>query len=105
MAASTEAGLTTNLRLYIKGRGGYVNKNHGGPNSVGRPDLEGCYRGFYFGFEVKLPGKERNLTKLQAKNLEEIRKAGGVASVVTCKKDVTLLIDLIDRLADEIGKE
>lgn len=103
MPASTESALTTNLRLLLKQKGAYVNKNHGGPNSQGRPDLEGCYRSLHFGVEVKLPGKEGNVTKLQQKNLDAIDQAGGFAVVVTNRRQVLDLINEMDQLADSIG--
>jgi len=103
MAVSNESRLTNSLRLLLKKHGAYVNKNHGGPNSQGRPDLEGCYRGLHFGFEVKMPGKESNVTPLQQKNLEAISEAGGMASVVSTKSDVRTLIRAMDNLADHCG--
>lgn len=103
MAASTESALTTNLRLLLKKHGAYVNKNHGGPNSQGRPDLEGGYRGLHFGMEVKLPGKEGNVTKLQQKHLESIDAAGGFAYVVTSRREVLDALKEMDKLADHCG--
>lgn len=101
MAPSTEARLVTSMRELLKAEGAYVNKNHGGPNSQGRPDLEGCYRGLHFVIEVKLPGKEKNLTKLQRKNLEAAKDAGSHAIVATARKQVTKLLQDIDRRLDE----
>lgn len=103
MAPSTESALTTSLRLYAASRGAYVNKNHGGPNSQGRPDLEGCYRCLHFGAEVKLPGKERNVTKLQQKNLNGINMAGGFGWVITSKSGMAHLLDEMDKVADAAG--
>jgi len=102
MASSTEAALTTTLRLLAKKRGAYINKNHGGPNSQGRPDLEGCYRSLHFGVEVKLPGKEKNVTKLQYKNLVSIDQAGGFARVVVNRAQMIYLFDEMDELADRL---
>lgn len=103
MAASTESALTTNLRLLAKKRGAYINKNHGGPNSQGRPDLEGGYRGLHFGVEVKMPGKEKNVTKLQQKNLDAIEAAGGYAEVVTNRSQMIKFFDFLDSCADDHG--
>lgn len=59
-------------------------RNHGGPHSIrGLPDIVGCSEGFMFAFEVKLPGKEKNLTKLQAKKLRDLADAGAITAVVT----------------------
>lgn len=58
-------------------------KIHGGRYQAGIPDIIGCHQGDFFGLEVKLPGKERNLTKLQALILSRIKRAGGIAAMVT----------------------
>lgn len=100
MAPSTESALTSSIRAYLKGAGCYVNKNHGGPNSQGRPDLEGCYRGLHFGLEVKLPGKLKNVTKLQTKNLLEIEAAEGYAAVISSVADAKLMIRELDQVLD-----
>jgi hypothetical protein len=96
MAPSTESALTSSIRAFLKGAGCYVNKNHGGPNSQGRPDLEGCYRGYHFGLEVKLPGKLKNVTKLQQKNLDEIEAAGGYAEVVSSVDEARKMVAVMD---------
>jgi hypothetical protein len=105
MPPSNESALTNSFRKYLKDEGAYVNKNHGGPNSQGRPDLEGCYRGLHFGIEVKMPGKEKNLTKLQAHNLVGIRAAGGMTLVATTLQQVKDFVKLLDDQADYAGFE
>lgn len=52
----------------------------GGYGSSGVPDFLVCYRGQFFGLECKANGGKT--TALQEKNLEDIRKNGGVAFVV-----------------------
>jgi hypothetical protein len=100
MAPSTESALTSSIRAYLKGVGCYVNKNHGGPNSQGRPDLEGCFLGYHFGLEVKLPGKLKNVTKLQQKNLDEIREAGGYSDVISSVADAKDMIGYLEMQHD-----
>jgi Holliday junction resolvase len=57
---------------------------HGGPHGVrGLPDIVGCSQGFFFAFEVKLPGKKNTLTMIQAKKLRDLEEAGGIVAVVT----------------------
>lgn len=52
--------------------------------TVGLLDIEGgCYEGYYFTLEVKLPGKEKNLTARQAYRIQEVREHGGIADVVS----------------------
>lgn len=59
-------------------------RNHGGPHSIrGLPDIVGCSEGFMFALEVKLPGREGNLTPLQAKKLRDLEAAGAITAVVT----------------------
>lgn len=82
----TEATLTNNIRKKIKANGHFVWKAKGDPRQTkGIPDLCGVRApdGRFFGIEVKLPGKEKNLTVNQAVMLDRIGKAGGIAVVVT----------------------
>jgi hypothetical protein len=95
---STEAALSASCVKIINARGGYARKNHGDSRvRKGRPDIEGCYRGHHLGLEVKLPGKENNVTPLQKKELDAIRAAGGIARVVSSTTHVRLLLDNIDK--------
>jgi len=52
----------------------------GGYGKSGVPDIVGCYKGFFFGFEGKA-GKNV-ATPLQEKNLKEINHAGGFDLIV-----------------------
>lgn len=86
----TEAALTNKIRLALKGDGCYVFKARGDPRQTkGIPDLVGCRRndGKFFGLEVKVPGRENTLTPNQAENLKRIRRAGGIAAVVTSREE------------------
>jgi hypothetical protein len=59
-------------------------KIHGGPHQrAGLPDIVGVRRGRFFGLEVKLPGKEKSLTTLQAATLKKVHEAGGISVMVT----------------------
>jgi len=91
-----EATLTKNLGALIRKRGGWARKTHGGIHGAGWPDLICVYRGVPLWLEVKLPGKEKNLTNLQAQVLREAKAAGAVALVVTSRSQVTALLDKID---------
>lgn len=79
----TEPDLVRKIKKALIAEGAYAAKIHGGRFSVGVPDLLVCHDGRFFAFEVKLPGKEGNLTELQRNNLLSIRKAGGIAWVIT----------------------
>lgn len=52
----------------------------GGYGKSGVPDIVGCYKGLFFGIECKA-GKGKP-TPLQAKNLKDIRAAGGMDMVI-----------------------
>jgi penicillin-binding protein-related factor A (putative recombinase) len=52
----------------------------GGYGRSGVPDIVGCYRGMFFGIEVKA-GKNKP-TALQMRNLQEIEAQDGIALVV-----------------------
>lgn len=59
----------------------------GGSQMRGVPDIVGCYRGLFVGFEVKRPvvGK---ISALQAHRIEQIKAAKGHAFVVYGVEDV-----------------
>jgi Holliday junction resolvase len=80
----TEAQLTKKIIDALKEEGAFAVKIHGGTfQSRGLPDVIGLMKCFFFGLEVKLPGKEDTITKLQIKKLRDIQKAGGIAAMVT----------------------
>ena len=80
-----EAALVRRIIIALEKKvGGFWVKIHGGPfQRAGIPDIIGCCEGRFFGFEVKLPKKENNLTKLQQHILTLINQAGGCAIMVT----------------------
>ena len=59
----------------------------GGSQMRGVPDIVGCYRGLFVGFEVKRPVVGR-VSELQKHRIEQIRSAGGQAFVVYGVEDV-----------------
>lgn len=100
-----ESALTTKIRQYLVARGAYVHKTHGGPNSQGYPDLEGCYRGLFLGLEVKMPGKEKNVTDLQAHQLARINEAGGYGAVISSTAQAHAVLDLLDKRLRKMRNE
>jgi hypothetical protein len=83
MARQPEGKLQGKIRKELEEDGAYVNKNHGGQFSSGRPDIEGCLKGYHFGLEVKMPGRENTVTKHQQYHLDCIAEAGGISAVVS----------------------
>lgn len=59
----------------------------GGSQMRGVPDIVGCYRGLFVGFEVKRPVVGR-ISELQKHRIEQIKSAGGQAFVVYGVEDV-----------------
>lgn len=49
--------------------------------SAGVSDLLACYKGRFIAIEVKAPGKRGNLSDAQARFLDAVEKAGGIAIV------------------------
>jgi hypothetical protein len=80
----SEARLRTNIVKRLSGYAGWWVVTHGGQYQMGGlPDIIGCYKGYFYGLEVKLPGKEYTLTERQSYRLKQIRMAGGKAAMVT----------------------
>lgn len=98
---STESDLVAAMKKALTKRvGGKWIKIHGGPyQEKGLSDLLGCVNGRFIAIEVKLPGKERKLTKYQSKFLEEIESQGGLAFLAS---DIEQAIQLIGGDPNEI---
>lgn len=81
------------LKLEVK-FGGSWNKIHGGAyQASGMSDIIGCVQGNFVALEVKIPGRENTLTKLQSKFLEEIRQAGGIAAMITSPEQALKIVE------------
>ena len=75
---------------------GYWRHAHGNVfTPAGLPDIFGCYKGRFCGFEVKTPGGG-DATNLQEYNLEKIRQSGGVAAVIRSYADAYAILAEID---------
>lgn len=62
----------------------YAFRVHGGPNQKkGTLDITGCYKGYFFSIEQKMPDKRNNVTDIQAANIRKIDAAGGIVGVAT----------------------
>lgn len=98
MAVQREAALSRKIVQALRDREAWAIKTHGDPRQRrGLPDVIGCYKSVMIGLEVKLPGKETTVTPLQADTLANIRRARGVARVVTSVEEAEKLLRLIDR--------
>ena len=61
----------------------------------GLPDIIGCYKGRYTAFEVKRDAAGKP-TPLQKFKMEQIRAAGGIATLIYTAEQATNLLDRID---------
>lgn len=83
-----EAALRTKIVKALRRYSGWWMVTHGGMyTSRGIPDIMGCYAGRLVGFEVKTPERVHTLTERQARCLADIKRAGGIAAVITSVDD------------------
>lgn len=76
----------------------WIFKSHGGPDQVrGLPDLIGTYRGAFVAMEVKKPGGQA--TDLQAFTMQQIRAAGGFATVIHSFDEAQDFLGTVPKLA------
>ncbi len=81
--------------MYLDKRGGFWIKIHGSVfQMAGIPDLIGCYRGRFIGFEVKRPGL--GATLIQQYVMGRITAAGGVTAVIHSIEEAVPYLDRID---------
>lgn len=92
-----EKAVVKRIQNYLTSIGAYHVKTTG-VRIAGTPDILACYRGRFIAIEVKRPGNEKGITKLQEKRLKEVVKAGGVSIIAT---DVQQVKDLIAKLFEE----
>lgn len=91
-----EGTLSGKMARRVRDRGGWCRKVHGGTYGAGWPDLMGVYKGIALCIEVKLPGKERTVTELQAETLRDLQAAGALALVLTSMRQLNHVLDCID---------
>lgn len=84
MAATPEGRVKAKIKAYLQSIPGcwYYMPVSNGMGRVGCPDLLVCIAGQLFAFEVKAPGKRRNTTPNQDREIEWINFSGGIAIVV-----------------------
>lgn len=96
MASGPETRLQKRIQDRVKEvfPSAYLFKVHGGPyQKRGLPDLMGCINGRLIGIEVKVPGKEKNVTKLQQNQINQINAAGGYAFVSTDPEQAVQILE------------
>ena len=99
-----ESYFQTKIIEYLKAkyRCSFVRKiSAGAYTQGGTPDILFIYKGRYIGFEVKRP-YFGTISKLQLQTMRSIRKAGGVAEVVTYVSEVEKIMEIVKKEVDAI---
>jgi len=95
---ATEAQIQKKIKTYLEREEAYIIKTIA-TSHAGVPDIIGCYRGQFFGIEVKHPDRKDNVSKLQQYNIDKIVDAGGLAIVAWDVAQVKQLLKDLDELA------
>jgi hypothetical protein len=83
MAMTPEGRVKKQVKEYLKSIGAwYYMPVSNGMGRVGCPDILVCYQGLFMAFETKAPGKIRNVTANQQREIDDILRVNGLARVV-----------------------
>ena len=78
-----EGKVKKKVKEYLKEIGAwYYMPVSNGMGRVGCPDIHVCYKGLFMAFETKAPGKIKNVTANQEREIRDIVSANGLALVV-----------------------
>jgi len=78
-----EGKVKKQVKEYLKSIGAwYYMPVSNGMGRVGCPDILVCYQGLFMAFETKAPGKIRNVTANQQREIDDILRVNGLARVV-----------------------
>jgi hypothetical protein len=64
-------------------------------NGEGLPDLILCYRGYFVACELKAPGEQNQVTKIQWIRIREILKSGGIATIISSLHSFVFFLERI----------
>jgi hypothetical protein len=83
MAMTPEGKVKKKVKEYLQSIGAwYYMPVTNGMGRVGCPDILVCYKGLFMAFETKAPGKIKNVTANQEREIRDIQSAYGLAVVV-----------------------
>ena len=83
MAMTPEGKVKKKVKEYLQSIGAwYYMPVSNGMGRVGCPDILVCYKGLFMAFETKAPGKIKNVTPNQEREINAIICANGLALVV-----------------------
>lgn len=101
MGMTPEGKVKKAVKEYLKSIGAwYYMPVSNGMGRVGCPDILVCYKGLFMAFETKAPGKIKNVTANQEREITDILRANGLALVVD---DVQQVKDAINDKIIEAG--
>tara|TARA_R100000951_G_scaffold56281_1_gene47276 strand:- start:301 stop:609 length:309 start_codon:yes stop_codon:yes gene_type:complete len=102
MAMTPEGKVKKKVKEYLQSIGAwYYMPVSNGMGRVGCPDILVCYKGLFMAFETKAPGKIKNVTANQQREIDEIQRANGLAHVVDDVEQVKSLLDTLERKPDD----
>ena len=91
-----EAKVKKKVKEYLQSVGAwYYMPVSNGMGRVGCPDILVCYLGYFLAFETKAPGKIKNVTPNQLREINGIQRANGLAHVVD---DVAQVREIIENV-------
>lgn len=101
MAMTPEGKVKKKVKEYLQSIGAwYYMPVTNGMGRVGCPDILVCYKGLFMAFETKAPGKIKNVTANQEREINDIISAYGLALVVD---DVEQVKEAINAKVIEAG--
>ena len=96
MAMTPEGKVKKKVKEYLQSIGAwYYMPVSNGMGRVGCPDILVCYKGMFMAFETKAPGKIKNVTANQQREIDGIQRANGLAHVVDDVEQVKSLIGTV----------
>ena len=99
---TSEKHITNRIMKFLKDRGCYAVKQHGGRfGRAGVPDIICCYCGAFVAFEVKSSRPGATTSPAQNANIREIQAAGGYVNVVRSVDEVQRIFDSFDAGNDQ----
>mgnify|MGYP007047417687 FL=1 len=102
MAMTPEGKVKKKVKEYLQSIGAwYYMPVSNGMGRVGCPDILVCYKGLFMAFETKAPGKIKNVTPNQQREIDGIQRANGLAHVVDDVEQVKSLLDIFERKPDD----
>jgi len=97
MAMTPEGKVKKKVKEYLVSIGAwYYMPVSNGMGRSGCPDILVCYKGHFLAFETKAPGKLKNTTPNQDREIAGINKAEGLAIVVDDVEQVKEVINAKD---------